>query len=367
MTPLLPCRPASLSPSWILRFWATYTRTSSLTPGASSSSSSRENTRMPMTLPFSPCGTFSEVSRTSRAFSPKIARSRRSSGVSSVSPFGRDLADQDVARLHLGADPDDAALVEVGQHLLGDVRDVPGDLLGAQLGVAGVDLVLLDVDRRQHVVLHQALREDDRVLVVVALPRHDRDEQVLAQRHLAVLGARPVGDDLPGPRPGRPRRRSASGCCRCPGWSGRNLLQPVGVAGAVVGHHRDVVGAQLLDHTRPSRPPARHRRRPRRAAPCPCRPAATRCAAAAPTGAACWRPSARGWRRRARGTGSSRWRPTPSAAARRRCSRRRPARCSRPRRPCGGPARAPPGSCRRRFSGALACAMTKRSSSSAVR
>ena len=43
---------------------------------------------MPMTLPVSPCGTFSEVSRTSRAFSPKIARSSRSSGVSSVSPLG---------------------------------------------------------------------------------------------------------------------------------------------------------------------------------------------------------------------------------------------------------------------------------------
>src|ERR1043165_7737237 len=41
-----------------------------------------------MTLPDSPCGTLSEVSRTSRAFSPKIARSSRSSGVSSVSPLG---------------------------------------------------------------------------------------------------------------------------------------------------------------------------------------------------------------------------------------------------------------------------------------
>ena len=110
-----------------------------------------------MTLPVSPCGTFSEVSRTSRAFSPKIARSSRSSGVSSVSPFGRDLADQDVAVLHLGADADDAALVEVGQHVLGDVRDVPGDLLRPELGVAGVDLVLLDVDRGQHVVLDDAL------------------------------------------------------------------------------------------------------------------------------------------------------------------------------------------------------------------
>ena len=36
----------------------------------------------------SPWGTFREVSRTSRAFSPKMARSRRSSGVSSVSPLG---------------------------------------------------------------------------------------------------------------------------------------------------------------------------------------------------------------------------------------------------------------------------------------
>ena len=88
MTPLLPWRPASLSPSEIFRFCATYTRTSWFTPGGSSSPSSRLNTRTPITLPDSPCGTLSEVSRTSRAFSPKIARSSRSSGVSSVSPFG---------------------------------------------------------------------------------------------------------------------------------------------------------------------------------------------------------------------------------------------------------------------------------------
>ena len=88
MTTLLPWRPASLSPSVIFRFCATYTRTSSFTPGGSSSPSSRSKTRTPMTLPTSPCGTFREVSRTSRAFSPKIARSSRSSGVSSVSPFG---------------------------------------------------------------------------------------------------------------------------------------------------------------------------------------------------------------------------------------------------------------------------------------
>ena len=100
--------------------------------------------------------------------------------------LGRDLADQDVAGDDVGADADDAALVEVGEDLLGDVRDVPGDLLGAELGVAGVDLVLLDVDRGEDVVLHQALAEDDRVLVVVALPRHERHEQVAPEGHLAV-------------------------------------------------------------------------------------------------------------------------------------------------------------------------------------
>ena len=136
------------------------------------------------------------MSRTSRAFSPKIARSSRSSGVSSVSPFGRDLADQDVAGADLGADADDAALVEIGQHVVADVRDVPGDLLGAQLGVAGVDLVLLDVDRGEDVVLDDPLGEDDRVLVVVAVPRHEGHQQVASQRHLAVVGAGAVGERL---------------------------------------------------------------------------------------------------------------------------------------------------------------------------
>ena len=88
ITPLLPWRPASLSPSAILRFFATYTRTRSLTPGGRSSSSARAKVLTSMTTPPSPCGTFSEVSRTSRAFSLKIARISFSSAVSSVSPLG---------------------------------------------------------------------------------------------------------------------------------------------------------------------------------------------------------------------------------------------------------------------------------------
>jgi hypothetical protein len=50
--------------------------------------------------------------------------------------LGRDLADQDVARTHLGTDVDDPLFIEVLERLLADIRDVAGDLLGPELGVA---------------------------------------------------------------------------------------------------------------------------------------------------------------------------------------------------------------------------------------
>ena len=148
----------------------------------------RAKMRALITMPPTPGGTRSELSRTSPAFSPKIARSSFSSGESWVSPFGRDLADEDVARLHLGADAHDAGLVEVLEGLFADVRDVARDLFLAELGVAGDALELLDVNRGEHVVLGDALADQDRVFEVVALPGHERDEHVLAERELAHVG-----------------------------------------------------------------------------------------------------------------------------------------------------------------------------------
>src|SRR4051794_14458720 len=158
----------------------------------------------------------------------------------------RDLADEDVAGHDLGADADDAALVEVGEDLLADVGDVAGDLLGAQLGVAGVDLVLLDVDRGQHVLLDESRGQDDRVLVVVALPRHERDQQVLAERHLAVLRARPVGDDLADLDP---LTLVDDGLLVDAGAlvGAAELRHAVGAPGTVVVRDGDVVGGDLLD------------------------------------------------------------------------------------------------------------------------
>ncbi len=88
ITPLFPWRPASLSPTVTFLTCATRTITFFRVPGSSSSPFSRSRIETSITVPFSPWGIRSDVSRTSRAFSPKIARSNLSSAVNSVSPFG---------------------------------------------------------------------------------------------------------------------------------------------------------------------------------------------------------------------------------------------------------------------------------------
>jgi hypothetical protein len=54
----------------------------------------------------------------------------------------------------------------------------------------------VDVDGGENVLLDQPLGDDDRVLEVVALPRHEGDEQVRAERELAHVGRAAVGEDL---------------------------------------------------------------------------------------------------------------------------------------------------------------------------
>ena len=173
--------------------------------------STREKIFTSMTVPFMPGGTFSDESFTSFAFSPKIAVSSFSSGDSSVSPFGVILPTRMSPGLTCAPIRMMPALVEVDQRLVGDVRDFPGDLFLAALGVADVQLELLDVDRRVDVVLDQALGEDDRVLEVVAVPRHERDQHVAAEGQLTGLGGGAVGDDLPGRDLLRPAGRADAG------------------------------------------------------------------------------------------------------------------------------------------------------------
>ncbi len=112
--------------------------------------------------------------------------------------LGRDLADEHVSRVDLRADADKTVGVEVHEYVVRGVGYVTRDLLGAQLGVAGLHLILLDVDRGEGVLLDELLGDDDRVLEVVALPRHESHAQVFAQRQLALVGRRAVGHYRPG-------------------------------------------------------------------------------------------------------------------------------------------------------------------------
>ena len=107
-----------------------------------------------------------------------------------------DFTDQDIAGADLGTDLDDTVAVQILQRVVADVRDLAGDLLRAEFGVARLDRVFLNVDRGVNVLADQTLVQKDGVLVVVALPGHKADQRVLAERDLAVRRCRTVGDHL---------------------------------------------------------------------------------------------------------------------------------------------------------------------------
>ena len=108
----------------------------------------------------------------------------------------RDFADEDVAGLHLGTDANDAVVIEILQRFFTDVRDIARDFFRPELGVASGDFEFLNVDRSEDVFLQHLFGDEDRVFEVVTVPRHERDEHVAAERHLALIGRRTVGDDL---------------------------------------------------------------------------------------------------------------------------------------------------------------------------
>src|SRR5699024_9564834 len=162
--------------------------------------------------------------------------------------LGGHLADKDVTVADFGADPDNPALIKVGEHFVADVGDIAGDLFGAELGVARIDFVFFDVDAGELIVLDDALGQDDGVFVVESLPRHERGHQVCAQCHLAVIGARAVGQRRSGFDPVAfmhqrtlVNRRALVGALE--------FQHPVGAVDAVVLHDVDGIGRDLFDHT----------------------------------------------------------------------------------------------------------------------
>src|SRR5690606_38441210 len=106
------------------------------------------------------------------------------------------LAHQNVAGVDFSTDVNDACLIQLGQCALTDVRDVGGDVLWAELGIARDTGQLLDVNRGEPVFTNDALRDQDRIFEVVAIPRHERDAHVLTERQLTEVGGGAIGEDI---------------------------------------------------------------------------------------------------------------------------------------------------------------------------
>ena len=110
----------------------------------------------------------------------------------------RDLADENVAWVHLCANIHNAGLIEAAKRFFTYVWNVAGDVFWSKLGIAGHDFEFFDVDRCKHIVLHDTFGDQDRIFVIVTVPRHKRDEAVLAQCEFAQFSRRTVGDDVAG-------------------------------------------------------------------------------------------------------------------------------------------------------------------------
>ena len=108
----------------------------------------------------------------------------------------RDLTDEDIARLNFSTDINDARFVEAAERFFTDVRNVARDVFWPKLGVASHDFKFLDVDRGEDVILHDAFADQDGVFVVVAIPRHERDEAVTAKGQFTQFRRRTIGDDV---------------------------------------------------------------------------------------------------------------------------------------------------------------------------
>ena len=99
----------------------------------------------------------------------------------------RNLTDENILRPYLGANIDDATLVEVTQPFFAYIWDVPRDLFGSQLCVARIDLVFLNMYRGEEIFTHYALADEDCIFEVTTLPAHKGDKYVLSKRNFSIF------------------------------------------------------------------------------------------------------------------------------------------------------------------------------------
>ena len=96
--------------------------------------------------------------------------------------FRRDFADENVAWFHFCADAHDAVRSQIAQRFFADIWNIARDFFRPEFGIARPDLELIDVNGSVDVFLHHLLRDHDGVFKVVAVPRHERDQDITSKR-----------------------------------------------------------------------------------------------------------------------------------------------------------------------------------------
>ena len=94
--------------------------------------------------------------------------------------FGRDLANENHARLDIRADFDDSALIEVCGLFLAHIGNVARDFLDTMLELARLDFLFVNMHRCENIAANELFAHDNRVFEVVAIPWHKRHANVLA-------------------------------------------------------------------------------------------------------------------------------------------------------------------------------------------
>ena len=108
----------------------------------------------------------------------------------------RDLADQNVTWVHFSADVDNAGFIKAAKRVFTHIWNIAGDVFWSKLRVAGHYFEFFDMDRCEHIVFHDTLGDQDRIFVVISVPRHKRDEAVLAQCEFTQFSRRTISNNV---------------------------------------------------------------------------------------------------------------------------------------------------------------------------
>src|SRR5690606_981314 len=110
--------------------------------------------------------------------------------------LGRDLTHQHVISTNFRTDVNNTGVVQTVQLSLRQNADVAGDFFRSELGIARNHCELFDMDRSVAVVGNNVLGDENRVLEVVAIPGHERDQHVLTQSQFAQVGRCTVSQNV---------------------------------------------------------------------------------------------------------------------------------------------------------------------------